>query len=160
MVAWPSHVRVREQPRLHILVVNDDRDELGLLGVAVEKSTRDIGLHTATDYQRAIDYLEGRGMYADREMHPLPEAVVLDLDMPLSGGFDFLDWRRASRSFSELPVLILSGSAYPGAIQTAIAMGASSMIAKPSQVADWAPIVEQIWDLCAEARRQALDKRL
>ncbi len=133
--------------RLDILLVDDVHSDLALLGMAIDQSGRNIWLQTATDGQRAVDYLEGRDIYTDRVMHPIPDLVILDLDMPLSGGFDFLDWRRASAAFSELPVAILSGWAYPGAIQAALTMGANASIIKPSQVQDWTLVVEEIWRL-------------
>ena len=85
--------------------------------------------------------------------HPL---VLLDLDMRLTGGLDFLDWRRASASFSSLPVVIFSGFAYKGAIETALVMGANSFIAKPFEFEGWKAVVRQIWDFgmgCLRATR-------
>ena len=133
--------------RLNALVVDDDRSELALLGLAIERSRHDIWLQTANDGQRAIDYLLGRDVFSDRQLHPLPDVVVLDLDMPLSGGFDFLDWRSASPDFSNLPIGVLSGWAYPGAIRAALAMGANASITKPAQAEDWNLIVDQIWNV-------------
>ena len=132
---------------LKVLLVDDDHSDLALMGMAIERSQRDIWLQTASDAQRAIDYLAGRDVYADRGMHPLPDLVILDLDMPLSGGFDFLDWRRASAASASIPVAILSGWAYPGAIQTALSMGAVASFAKPAQFEDWTSLVEQVWNL-------------
>jgi CheY-like chemotaxis protein len=137
----------KSKSRLDVLLVDDDHSDLALLGMAINQTDLNIWLQTATDGQRAIDYLEGRDIYADRAMHPIPDLVILDLDMPLSGGFDFLDWRRASAAFSELPVVILSGCAYPGAIQAALTMGANASIVKPSQAQDWNSVVEEIWRL-------------
>jgi two-component system response regulator len=138
---------------LNVLLVDDDHSDRALLGMAIEQSDLNIWLQTATDGQRAIDYLEGRDMFADREMHPLPDLVILDLDMPLSGGFDFLDWRKASPLFSVLPVVILSAWAYPGAIQAALSMGANASITKPTQFHDWPSVLKEIWALGIESRQ-------
>jgi CheY-like chemotaxis protein len=73
--------------------------------------------------------------------------VVLDLDMRLTGGLEFLEWRRASSSFSALPVVLFSGFAYKGAIETALAMGASTFIPKPLLVEGWIAVIREIWDL-------------
>jgi CheY-like chemotaxis protein len=140
------------EPQLNVLFVDDDRSDLALMGVAIEQSDRNIWLQTATDANRAIDYFQGRDVYADRKMHPLPDLVILDLDMPLSGGFDFLDWRRSSSGFSSVPVVLLSGSAYQGAVQAALSMGATAWLAKPAQVEDWSSVVEKVWRLGSENR--------
>jgi CheY-like chemotaxis protein len=133
--------------RLNVLLVDDDHSDLALMGLAIERNDANIWLQTANDTQRAMDYLDGRDAYADREMHPMPDLIILDLDMPLSTGFDFLDWRRSSAAHSTLPLVLLSGSAYQGAIQAALSMGAKAWLPKPARFQDWKSIVDQIWRL-------------
>jgi len=137
-------------PRLNILLVDDDHNDAALFGIAIDRSDLNMWLQTVTDGGVAMDYLEGRGDFADRLLHPLPDVVVLDLDMRLTGGFEFLEWRRASASFSCLPVVIFSGFAYKGAIDTALAMGARTFIAKPVEFEDWQTVVRQVWDFGME----------
>jgi len=132
----------------HMLLVDDD--DCALLGTAVNMTDLNISLLTVTDGEQAIDYLEGRDVYADRSMHPLPDLVVLDLDTRLTEGLAFLDWRRASASFASLPVVIFSGIAYKGAVETALAMGANSFVAKPLEFEGWETVVRQIWSLGME----------
>ena len=132
---------------LDILLVDDDHNDCALLGSAIDKTDLNIGLQTVTDGEAAKDYLEGRGVYADRSRHRLPALVLLDLDMRLTGGLDFLEWRRASALFSSLPVVIFSAFACKTAIEEAMAMGASTFIAKPFEFEGWKAVVWQIWDL-------------
>ena len=66
---------------LDALLVDDDSNDCALFGLAVERTGLNILLQTAPGGEQAIDYLEGRGAYADRSIHPLPDLVVLDLDM-------------------------------------------------------------------------------
>jgi DNA-binding response OmpR family regulator len=133
---------------LHILLVDDD--DCALLGIAVNMTDRDIYLRSVTDGEQAIEYLEGRGGYADRLMYPMPDLLVLDMDIRLTEGLDFLRWRRASASFSSLPVVIFSAFAYEGTIKTASGMGANTFIRKPFKFQDWEAVVRQIWDLGME----------
>jgi CheY-like chemotaxis protein len=135
---------------LDILLVDDDPDDCALFGIAFDKTDLNIRLQIMTDGEQAIDYLAGRGIYADRLRHPIPDLVVLDLEMPLVGGLDFLGWRRTSASCSSVPVVVFSGFAYRGAIETALAMGASAFIAKPLELEGWEAVVRQIWDLGTE----------
>ncbi len=141
------------KPRLDILLADDDHNDSALVGIAVDKSDLTLWLQTVTDGEQAIEYLEGRGVYADRVLHPLPALVMLDLDMRLTGGLEFLDWRKGSPSFSSLPVVIFSGFAFQGAIDTALAMGASAFIAKPFEYEGWRAVVQQIWDLGMQCLR-------
>ena len=79
------------QAHLDILLVDDDRNELALFGVAVDKTDLPIWLQTLVDGEEAIEYLQGHGVYADRSLHPVPNLLLLDLDTRLSRSFDFLD---------------------------------------------------------------------
>src|SRR5262249_59764975 len=100
-------------PRLDILLVDDDPNDLRLFVLAVEKSNFNIGLQALNAGQQAIDYFEAKGVYRDRSLHPLPDLVVLDLKMPQISGFDFLAWRKPSDVFSSIPVVVLSASREP-----------------------------------------------
>jgi DNA-binding response OmpR family regulator len=133
---------------LHILLVDDD--DCALFGIAVNMTDREIRLRSVTDGEQAVEYLEGRGVYADRVMHPMPDLLVLDLDTRLASGLDFLHWRRASTSFSSLPVVIFGAFVHEGAIRTASGLGANTFIPKPFKFQDWEAVVRQIWDLGME----------
>ena len=91
------------EPRLYILMVDDDYADLALFGMPVDKTDLDIWLQTLSTGQQAIDYLEAKRVCSDPAVHPLPDVVVLDLKMPLLSGFDFLSWRKASLLFSSIP---------------------------------------------------------
>lgn len=134
---------------LNVLLIDEDHSDSALFGIAVDRSNLDIWLQTVPDGGRAVDYLEGRGDYSDRSLHPLPDLVVLDLDMRLTGGLEFLDWRRASASFSSIPVVLFSAFAYKGAIETALAMGATTFIAKPLELEGWVRVVREISEFSA-----------
>jgi DNA-binding response OmpR family regulator len=135
---------------LDILLVDDDQDDCTLFDIAVERTGLNICLQTVTDGDQAIDYLEGRGVYADRLGHPVPDLVVLDGGTGLAGGFDFLEWRRATAAFSSLPVVIFSGYTHEGAMDMALAMGANTFIAKPHGFEKLKAVVRRIWALGME----------
>jgi len=150
---------MRTNRPLNILLVDDDPNDSTLFRIAISKSALEISLQTVMDGADAADYLEGRYLYADRPLHPLPDLVVLDLGMRLTGGLEFLQWRRSSASFSSLPVVIYSGFAFKNAIDAALAMGASAFIEKPFEFDEWLPVVRQIWDFgmkCLQASQVSI----
>ena len=134
------------EPRLHILLVDDDHTDLALFGLAVDKTDLNVWLQTLTAGQEAINYLEAKGPYADRILHPLPDVIVVDLKMPGVSGFDLLAWRKASRVFSSIPIVILSSSKNPAEIRRGLEMGANKHIVKPEDFEDWKRVVREIWD--------------
>ncbi len=141
---------------LKVLLVDDDPNDLALFGIAVERSDLEIWLETANEAEKAMEHLEGKGEYADRSLHPLPDIVLLDLTMPRLNGLDFLQWRRTSAAASAVPVVLLTGSEHKPVIDKALALGACGCISKPLQFTQWVGAVHQLWNLAHQFGRQAL----
>ncbi len=114
-----------------ILVADDDENDVFFLRRAFTKSGF---LHTiihVSDGQKAIDYLLGNGIYADRNANPFPDLLLLDLKMPKTDGFDVLATLR-SLPAGQLPVVVLSTSALPVDVQMAKKLGALDYVVKPA----------------------------
>lgn len=98
---------------------------------ACRKAEGSFHLHSVPDGETAIAYLNGTGSYSDRESHPLPSLVLLDLKMPRKSGFDVLAWIRSEPSLKHLPVIIFTASNQEEDIKRAYEMGANSYLVKP-----------------------------
>ena len=140
---------------LDVLLVDDDRNDLALFGMAADKADVNIWLQTATGAEQAIEYLEGKGGYRDRTMHPMPDLMLLDLVMPGMDGFAFLEWRKGAPAFSRLPVVVLSGLGDKTQLARAMALGADSYLAKPADFDGWTELARQVWDVGIKHARQA-----
>jgi len=92
-----------------ILLVEDSEDDVFLMQRALQKADLDFPLQVATDGQEALDYLAGVGKFSDRDRHPLPALVFLDLKLPYIHGFEVLAWIRQS-AIKDLPVVVLTSS--------------------------------------------------
>jgi CheY-like chemotaxis protein len=82
----------------------------------------------------AIDYLSGAGPFADRQKHPLPCLVLLDLKFPKLNGLEVLAWIRQQSSLKKLVVVMFSSSSQPADVDRAYELGANSYIQKPAGV--------------------------
>lgn len=82
------------------------------------------------DGDDAIAYLSGTGKFANRDEHPLPQLVLLDLKMPGKSGFDVLRWIRHEEATKDLHVVVMTGSEDVNAANRAYKMGANSFVVK------------------------------
>ena len=130
-----------------VLHVEDDPNDRLILSILFKKSAAEVDLRTAADGAEAVDYLAGRGAYADRHRHPLPRLVILDLKLPKMNGFEVLAWARAQASLKDVPIIILSSSQEKGDVQRAFELGASSYLVKSVDMASMREIVKGIVEL-------------
>ena len=101
----------------------------------------------AADGEQAIAYLNGAEDYADREAHPYPDLLLLDLRMPRLDGFEVLEWIRANPATKTLPVVVLAGSSFRADIRRALELGANSYAAKPAKFEELQVLIDQIADV-------------
>ena len=115
-----------------LALAEDNADDVFFLKRALK--TAEIGnpLEILPDGRHALEYLGGAGRYADRRAHPPPRLLLLDLKLPLVGGFQVLEWVRARPETRCLPVIILTSSGQYKDVRRAYELGANSYLIKPS----------------------------
>jgi CheY-like chemotaxis protein len=116
-----------------ILQVEDEEADIFLLQFAFKKAGIQSPVQAVMDGQMAIDYLSGTGAYADREKHPLPCLVLLDLKLPKISGLEVLAWIRQQPNLRSLAVVVFSSSSQPSDLERAYELGANSFIQKAAQ---------------------------
>ena len=109
----------------------DDPNDTTLLQAATRKADLKLKLHNVEDFEQAIGYLSGTGIFADRSQYPMPALILLDLKMPRATGFEVLRWIRNNPALSHIPIVVLSGSELQDDIQNAYVGGANSYLVKP-----------------------------
>ena len=113
-----------------ILQVEDDLNDVILLSHALRKTGIECHLGVATDGKQAVNYLQGNGAYEDREKHPMPDLILLDLKMPRMMGLEVLQWIREEFG-SRVAVIVLTSSPLESDIEKAYALGANAFLIKP-----------------------------
>jgi len=89
-------------------------------------------LQSVGDGGKAIKYLAGEDSYADRERHPLPTLILLDLNLPVMTGLEVMEWMRNQPQFQDLPVVIFTSSEAAEDEDKAKGLGAKAFIRKPN----------------------------
>ena len=83
------------------------------------------------DGEEAVAYLQGAEQFDNREVHPFPNLVILDLKLPRVNGFDVLAWMRNEQKLRRLPVIVLTSSSHQADVTRAYDLGANSFLVKP-----------------------------
>lgn len=86
-----------------------------------------------------LHYLQGRGKYADREEHPLPSLIFLEMYLPTLSGLEVLQWIHAQEHLRSIPLFVFVDEVNTSACDRAKELGAIGCIAKPFGVehVDW-----------------------
>ena len=100
----------------HILVVDDDEDHRELLSEYLDT----LGYRTrqAEDGRQALDMLE----------EDMPDAILLDLRMPVLSGWGLLEALKKLPSARNLPIIIISAYGFEWEAEL---VGASGYVSKP-----------------------------
>ncbi len=114
-----------------ILIVDDSSDDVLLLKRAFKKSGVANPIHRVKSGSEAIAYLQGISPFEDRNKHPMPSVILLDLQMPEGDGFDVLQWIRNKFPSGGLLVVVLTHVEELRKINRAYALGANSFLTKP-----------------------------
>ena len=121
----------RPRARFPVLYIEDEENDIILMQQAFKKAMISHPLKVARDGQMALDYLSGSGEYANRQAHPMPGLMLLDLNLPGRSGFEVLGWIRTHIQAGSI-VLICSSSGDPEDIRKSYVLGANGYVMKPS----------------------------
>lgn len=127
-----------------ILLVEDDPDDRDLTLRALQSNRLRNEIVVATDGEEALDYLFGRGAYADRDPDDLPQVVLLDLKLPKVEGHEVLKAIRADERTRYLPVVILTSSTEEADMIEGYRNGCNSYVTKPVKFEEFARAVHSL----------------
>jgi CheY-like chemotaxis protein len=123
-------------PQQTILVAEDDDNDVFFLERAFKLAQIPNPRCRVKDGEEAIAYLGGDGEFSDRQRHPLPCLMLLDLKMPRKNGFEVLEWARQQPTIKRLPIAILTSSRESPDINRAYDAGANTYLVKPVNFED------------------------
>lgn len=114
-----------------VLLVEDSPDDADLILHAFRKAGVENPVVVVGDGDTAIDYLSGRGEYADRQRFPVPRLILLDLKLPRRSGLEVLSAIRTTEAVRQTPVVVLTSSSREDDIRKAHDAGANAYLVKP-----------------------------
>jgi CheY-like chemotaxis protein len=114
-----------------ILLVEDDENDVMLLQRAFRRAAIVNPLQIVRHGDDAVAYLEGTGEFADRDLHPLPVLMLLDLKLPRRTGLEVLQWVKERAGLKRIPIIVLTSSKNDDDVNRAYELGANSYVVKP-----------------------------
>ncbi|WP_281233712.1 response regulator [Flavobacterium gelatinilyticum] len=116
-----------------IFHIDDDHDDIYYFAAAIEHLSGTAKCFSFANAAKALHTLQSGEI--------LPDAIFLDLNMPVINGQEFLAQLKASKGLGDIPVIILSTSEDPDTQQQLKAEGARGFLTKPSSVKELAQLL-------------------
>ncbi|MDB6021952.1 MAG: putative response regulator, CheY [Pedosphaera sp.] len=110
-----------------VLIADDSEADSFFMERALRQSTRFHVIGSVRNDEEAIAYLSGQGAYADRQLWPFPNLLLMDLKTPRRAGSEVAEWLRAHPQ-PGLKVVNLSGSAIQSDIKRVKALGGDAFL--------------------------------
>ena len=144
-----------------LLIVDDNPGDAELLWQLLRTLNGPHEAYFAIDGVDALDFLYCRGPYADA---PLPNLILLDINMPRMNGHELLARLKSDAELSIIPVIMLSTSSSPNDIRRAYQLHVNCYVLKPTtldRAQKLVQAVEAFWmDVAVLPPREDLPRRL
>ena len=128
-----------------ILLVEDNPGDVRLTEEAFSEIATETTITVATDGTEALDSLSAQ--FVDTASS-LPDLVLLDLNLPRMGGFEFLETVKNDPDFANIPVIVLTGSGAIEDVRESYQKSANAYLTKPTDPDHFVSIaraVENFW---------------
>ena len=93
-----------------ILLILQNPEEINAIKRIFKAINPNIPVIYVKRINNSIAYFQGRGIYSERHLYPIPQLILLDLDLPDAYSLNFLEWLKSQNRFQNIPVVILNNS--------------------------------------------------
>lgn len=132
--------RDRTRP-VEILLVEDNPDDVALTRAALEEGKVWSNLSVAEDGVRALEFLRRTGDFSDA---PVPDLILLDLNLPKKDGREVLAEIKNDDDLQHIPVVVLTTSQADQDIIKSYKLHANCYVTKPVDFDEFVKIVQSI----------------
>jgi two-component system response regulator len=122
-----------------LLIVEDNPDDVELTMLALEQAEIEENVIIAKDGAAAVDYL-----FSGTESQPLPDLILLDLQLPKINGLEVLRRIRSDDKTKMLPIVILTTSNEEVDRLQGYSLGCNSYIRKPVDYDQFVDVIQQM----------------
>jgi CheY-like chemotaxis protein len=133
-------MRILGKP-VEILLVEDNKGDVGLIEEVFEEAKIMNNIHVAEDGEEAILYLHGEGKFLGSTR---PDIILLDLNLPNKDGREVLREIKEDDNLLNIPVIVLTTSNAEKDVLGAYGLHPNAYITKPLDFDQFIKVVESI----------------
>jgi CheY-like chemotaxis protein len=133
-----------------ILLVEDDMVDVKTVQRAFKQSKIGNPLYVTHNGEEALAFLRREEPYADPDEAPRPGLILLDLNMPVLNGIEFLQVIKEDESLRRIPVIVLTTSRDETDLVRTYNLSVAGYILKPVDFPQFLDVVKTIdlyWSL-------------
>ena len=136
----------RSKGRLVLLHIDDSPEDRLLVKVAIKTTQTPFVAYGAADPAAAALFFQAHHP-TENDQQPRPAIVLLDYDLGLHTGAEFLYWLRVQKQITSIPVVLYSACLDEDHLQKCYALGADHCLCKAHTLARLSAIVRTL-QLC------------
>lgn len=129
---------------IRILLVEDDDIDTENVIRAFKKNKISNPVYTVENGEEALAFLRREGRFADPLTSPRPGIILLDINMPIMNGIEFLQIVKADDDLKSIPIVVLTTSSEENDRIQSFKLSVAGYIVKPVEFEDFIKVVETI----------------
>ncbi|WP_341739862.1 response regulator [Microcoleus sp. CAWBG640] len=120
-----------EDKPISILVIEDSDEDYEAFQRVVKTFPGSFSIYRCEDGDTALEFLLQEESYADPELAPRPNLIILDLNLPGTDGREVLATIRTKQKLSLIPVVVFTTSFNQKDVKFCYAHGVNGYLLKP-----------------------------
>ncbi|MEP0987616.1 response regulator [Ekhidna sp.] len=96
------------------------------------------------DGEEAINYLQGKEGYQDRDTSIKPRLILLDLKLPKLSGIQVLEKIKEDDDLNKIPVVVMTSSKENSDLKKCYELGVNSYVVKPINFSKFVEVTKEI----------------
>lgn len=117
-----------------LLVIEDSEADFDCLKRILTKIGFNYPIYWVTDGEEALGFLYHLGEYDNEAIAPRPTLILLDLNLPGSGGEEVLKQLKEDECLKTIPIVVFTTSPNPKDVVKCYKLGANSYMLKPMKI--------------------------
>ncbi|UJP65215.1 response regulator [Mongoliitalea daihaiensis] len=124
-----------------IHIIDDSKGYLALLTELITEIDPTIVITTSSNGQEALEHLS---TCRNRDRSEYPHGILLDLNMPVMNGIEFLDRIKTWEEFIDIPIIVLTTSSDSIDIQKSYKNNCTAFFTKPEDAYETSEMLQLI----------------